>query len=148
MEIADFIQFGLLLAAIISIYISQKRDKKQRKLEMFAEYTRRYQDIFMNMPEDIYDGTANVDTKTKRYMRLYFDLCSEEYHLWQDKVVPEKVWNLWVEGMQIACNHQIYKCSWDALKEEYSQDFMRYFERNVINNKQSTNDNKESTFNS
>jgi len=55
---------------------------------MFAEYTRRYQDIFLNMSDDIYDGTAKVDTRTKRYMRLYFDLCSEEYQLWKGNVVP------------------------------------------------------------
>ena len=91
MEIADFIQLGLLIAAIVSICISQMRDARQRKLEMFAEYTRRYQDIFMNMPDDIYNGMAKVDNRTQRYMRLYFDLCSEEYHLWKEKVVPDKV---------------------------------------------------------
>lgn len=137
MEVADYIQLGLLIVAIVSIYISQKRDAKQRKLEMFAEYTRRYQDIFMNMPDDIYNGEARIDTRTLRYMRLYFDLCSEEYHLWQDKAVPNNVWGLWVEGMQIACNHQIYKHSWDALKGEYNRDFWLYFERNVINHKTS-----------
>lgn len=68
---------------------------------MFAEYTRRYQDIFMNMPDDIYNGTAKIDTRTKRHMRLYFDLCSEEFHLWQNKEVPDEEWNLWVEGIQI-----------------------------------------------
>lgn len=133
MGIADIIQLGLLIAAIASICISQNRDTKQRKLQMFAEYTRRYQDIFMNMPDDIYDGTAKVDNRTQRYMRLYFDLCSEEYHLWKEKVVPDKVWNLWVEGMQIACKHQIYKNSWDAIKGEYSREFWLYFEKNVIN---------------
>lgn len=135
MIIADYIQLGILVAAIVSIYITQRRDAKQRKLQMFAEYTRRYQDIFLTMPDDIYSGEATIDARTKKYMRLYFDLCSEEYHLWQEKVVPDNVWNLWVEGMQIACNHQIYKKSWDAIKGEYNQDFWLYFERNVINHK-------------
>lgn len=133
MEISNLIQLGLLIAAIISICISQKMDIKQRKLEMFAEYTRRYQDIFMNMPDDIYNGEAKVNARTMRYMRLYFDLCSEEYHLWQDKIIPPKVWRLWVEGMQITCNHKIYKRSWDAIKGDYSREFWLYFEKNVIN---------------
>lgn len=105
MEISDYIQLGILVVAIASIVVTHIMDAKQRKLQMFAEYTRRYQDIFMNMPDDIYNGTAKIDTRTKRYMRLYFDLCSEEFHLWQNKEVPDEVWNLWVEGMQIACNH-------------------------------------------
>lgn len=135
MEIADYTQLGLLIVAIVSIFVTQQRDAKQRKLQIFAEYTRRYQDIFMNMPDDIYNGTAKIDTRTKRFMRLYFDLCSEEYHLWQDGTVPDNVWQLWLEGMQIACNHQIYKNSWDAIKGEYSREFWQYFEKNVINYK-------------
>ena len=137
MEISDFIQLGILVVAIASIVVTHIMDAKQRKLQMFAEYTRRYQDIFMNMPDDIYNRTAKIDTRTKRYMRLYFDLCSEEFHLWQNKEVPDEVWNLWVEGMQIACNHKIYKNSWDVIKGEYNKDFWLYFERNVINHKTS-----------
>lgn len=133
MELNDIIQFGLLVVAVAAIICTQITANRQSKLQMFAEYTRRYQDIFMNMPDDIYNGTAKVDTRTKRYMRLYFDLCSEEYHLWREKVVPDKVWNLWLEGMQIACNHRIYKNSWDAIKGEYTREFWHYFERNVIN---------------
>lgn len=132
-ELNEIIQFGLLMVAVAAIIITQISANKQNRIQMFAEYTRRYQDIFMNMPDDIYDGTAKVDNRTQRYMRLYFDLCSEEYHLWKEKVVPDKVWNLWVEGMQIACNQQIYKNSWDVIKGEYSKDFIQYFERNVIN---------------
>ena len=28
--------------------------------------------------------------KTLRYMRVYFDLCSEEYFLWKSKHIDEK----------------------------------------------------------
>ena len=58
METSDIIQIGILLVAIIAIVFSQYSDRKQRKLQMYAEYTRRYQDIFMKMPDDIYNGTA------------------------------------------------------------------------------------------
>lgn len=97
MEISDFIQLGILVVAIASIVVTHIMDAKQRKLQMFAEYTRRYQDIFMNMPDDIYNRTAKIDTRTKRYMRLYFDLCSEDFHLWQNKEVPDEVWNIWLK---------------------------------------------------
>ena len=35
MNIADFIQLGLLFVAVASIYVSQQKDTKQRKLQMF-----------------------------------------------------------------------------------------------------------------
>lgn len=135
MELNDIIQIGILAVAVVTIICAQRTANKQNRLQMFAEYTRRYQDIFLNIPDDIYNGTAKIDARTKKYMRLYFDLCSEEYHLWKAKVVPDNVWDLWLEGMQIACNHQIYKNSWDAIKGEYSREFWLYFERNVINYK-------------
>ena len=144
MNMADYIQLGILVAAIVSICISQRMDIKQRRTAMFAEYNRRYQEIFLNMPDDIYKGDVKVDKRTKKYMRMYFDLCSEEYHLWQEKIIPDKVWNTWVEGMQIACNHQIYIDSWKALNGEYNRDFWLYFERNVINHKPSYYEKKES----
>ena len=60
MSIADFIQLGLLFVAVASIYVSQKKDTKQRKLQMFAEYTRRYQDIFLQIPDDMFDNQTGA----------------------------------------------------------------------------------------
>ncbi|MBQ8058511.1 MAG: hypothetical protein IJ199_01665 [Prevotella sp.] len=136
MNIADFIQLGLLIVAIVSIYISQQKDTKQRKLQMFAEYTRRYQDIFLQIPDDMFDNkTGKLNLRIKKYMRLYFDLCSEEYHLWQEGEIPDKVWNIWVEGMQIACNNKTSRNAWNLLKGEYNREFWRYFQNNVIDKK-------------
>ena len=135
METNDYIQLGILMVAIIAIIFSQWSDRKQRKLEMYAEYTRRYQDIFMKMPDDIYTGKATIDERTKKYMRFYFDLCSEEYHLWQERFVKDSVWELWMEGMQIETDHEIFHKAWDAIKNEYNPDFRNYFEENVINKK-------------
>ena len=131
----DWIQIGILAAAIISILYSQWNDRKQRKLQMYAEYTRRYQDIFLNMPDDIYNGTAEIDERTKKFMRFYFDLCNEEYHLWQEGFVKNKVWQLWVEGMQIETKREIFQKAWGAIKNDYNPDFRNYFEENVIKNK-------------
>lgn len=138
MEIGNLIQLGILFVAIAAIVFSQWSDRKQRKLEMYAEYTRRYEDLFRNMPDDIYNGTTVIDDRTKKHMRFYFNLCNEEYHLWQDGFIKEKVWELWVEGMQIETQPTIYKNAWDAIKKEYNPDFRSYFEENVINKKYET----------
>lgn len=114
----------------------------QFQLQIFAEYTRRYQDIFLNMPDEIYAGKTDNETTTKKYMRLYFDLCSEEYHLWKEKsvwgarVVPDDVWHIWLAGMRVTCKHGIYNKSWEKVKNEYNEDFVKYFEDNVISYKE------------
>lgn len=137
MELANIIQLGILIVAVAAIIYNQIIANRQNKLQMYAEYTRRYQDIFLKMPDDIIDGTAKEDVITKKYMRLYFDLCSEEYHLWKDKAIDDDVWKLWVEGMQIECTPPLFKQSWDALKDNYGQNFQHFFERNVINHSMS-----------
>ena len=75
---------------------------KQLKQSFFAEYTRRYQEIILNFPENINDDGFDYDalesgTKDKvlRYMRVYFDLCSEEYHLHCDGSLEWDVWLTW-----------------------------------------------------
>lgn len=137
MSISDIIQIGILLVAVITILCSHSNESKQRKLQLFSAYTRRYQDIFMNMPDDIYSGEVSINDRTKRYLRLYFDLCSEEYHLWQDGAIPPQVWDLWIDGMRIAVKHSIYRKSWIALRDEYNEDFKSYFETSIINYKTS-----------
>lgn len=143
-NISDLIQIGILFVAIIAIIITEINSRKaikatldtamqQNKLQMFAEYTRRYQDIIINMPDEVYAGTIKMsDIKAERYMRLYFDLCSEEYHLWRNGQIPEDVWKQWKEGMQTATNQRHYKDAWNLLKGEYSHDFWSYFQREVI----------------
>lgn len=132
MSIDNLIQIGMLFVAVMAIISTQINEQKQRKFALYAEYTRRYQDLFLCMPDDVYNGSAKIDSRTIKYMRLYFDLCSEEYHLWKQNGISDKTWELWREGMQIATNHDVYRRSWDAIKGEYSQEFWLYFEREVI----------------
>ena len=133
MELANIIQLGILIVAVAAIICNQIIANRQNKLQMYAEYTKRYQDIFLKMLDEIIDGTAKVYAITTKYMRLYFDLCSEEYHLWKDKAIANKVWELWIEGMQTECAPPLFKQSWDVLKDYYGQDFQHFFERNIIN---------------
>ena len=65
-------------------------NNKNTRLAFFSEYTKRYQDIILNFPENIIDDNFKFDSlskverdKTMRYMRVYFDLCSEEYFLYK-----------------------------------------------------------------
>lgn len=132
MSIDDLIQMGLLVIAILSVLCTLWIDRKQRRFQLYAEYTRRYHDFFMNIPEGIYNGTADMDSNTKRYMRLYFDLCNEEYHLWKSGQVNNSVWQLWLEGMQIAMQHTIYRKAWKTLSSEYNLPFRKYFEHNML----------------
>ena len=133
---SDCIQLGILLIAFFTMLFSQYNIMQQNKLMIFSEYTRRYQEIFLNMPDDIYKGTAEVDERTHRHIRLYFDLCSEEYHLRKKRTISKDIWKKWIEGMRISMRSAIYRTAWDNLKMDYNEDFRDYFEHEVVNYKE------------
>lgn len=125
---------------VATLYVSMREiqnvNKKvlmQTRKMFFAEYTKRYQEIIINMPDNVFAGTASINDTTLKYMRLYYDLCSEEFHLYKEGLVPEDVWKNWVEGMRTTTNLQLYRQCWDKLKFQYNKEFWRYFENNIIN---------------
>lgn len=132
MDFNSIIQTGMLLAAVITIIVSYLNSREQNRLMLYAEYTRRYQDIILNMPDCVYDGLPIMYSQTERYMRLYFDLCSEEFHLWKGGAIPNSEWKLWKEGMQMETKKDIYIMSWDKLKTYYAPPFIDFFDTEVI----------------
>lgn len=105
---------------------------KQSRNDFFAEYTKRYHDIILHMPDEVFEGSAKAEGATLKYMQLYFDLCSEEYHLHEKGLVPDGVWNNWKEGMEITTHVELYKRSWDRIKGNYNKDFYLFMEREVL----------------
>jgi len=91
--IGNLISTFTAIVAIIGLIYQSRSTRKQVKLQNFIEYTKRYQEIILNFPENIneenfsFDGMdTEVRTKTMRYMRAYFDLCFEEYTLHEKKI--------------------------------------------------------------
>ena len=136
-QIVTALIYAATLIATIVISVRQNRNAneiamKQSRNDFFAEYTKRYHDIILHMPDEVFEGTAKAEGATLKYMQLYFDLCSEEYHLHENGMVPDKVWNNWKEGMEITTHLELYKKSWDRLKKNYNPDFKRFLEGDVL----------------
>lgn len=107
---------------------NQDLQTKQAQQTFFAEYTRRYQDIILHLPGD------EKDPPLLKYMQLYFDLCSEEYHLHQMGLIEENVWKLWVEGMQDAMKRPSFQNAWkNPLGQHYSdQGFISFVNNELL----------------
>lgn len=109
----------LITTIVIAFRQNRKADEiamKQSRNDFFAEYTRRYQDIILHMPDEVFEGTAKVDGATLKYMQLYYDLCSEEFHLHENGLVPDDVWDNWKEGMEITTHIELYRSRGTDLK--------------------------------
>ena len=97
METSDILQLGIMLSTAAALLFTVSNFRKQLQLNFFAEYTKRYQEIILRFPESINQDAFDFDTLQKndrditlRYMRAYFDLCSEEYFLWK-KVISTMI---------------------------------------------------------
>jgi hypothetical protein len=96
---------------------------KQQKLIVFMDYTKRYQEICLNFPETINEAEFSFDDldsvpreKTMRYMRAYFDLCSEEYHLHLQENIDKATWKEWESGIKYALSKKAFRDAWLTLR--------------------------------
>ena len=142
MSTADWIQtFALLVALfalLVSIFFNRKQLKifnDQLRLNFFSDYTKRYQEIVLNFPEDInrpvfdYEKlSVEVRNKTLRYMRVYFDLCSEELHLWKNGNIESDTWENWQEGIEFAFSKKAFRDAWKIIRldTKYYPDFSKW----------------------
>ncbi len=108
--------------------------REQNQIQMFAEYTRRYQDIIMNMPKSVYEGDETLDKNILRYMSLYFNLCSEEYDLYTKGAISSDVWAKWLTVFKVTMQRPIYQLAWDSEKLNYDYSFCIFMD-NLISSK-------------
>ena len=155
MDIANWIQsIGILitLTSLIIVVMHNRRQLQifndQLKLNFFSDYTKRYQEIILNLPDNIsqpdfdYAKLRNEErSKTMRYMRAYFDLCSEEYDLWRAGYVHDRIWHNWKQGIEFAFSKKAVIEAW----KESSGDSMYYPEFSKWINSIIIKDRKEST---
>ena len=148
MTASNWIQLGMLIISLCTFigtmvlgshqYKSAKKSmqdsldmtQNQIKQQFFAEYTRRYQDIIVKLPMPFPEEVQICEIKEP--LRLYFDLCSEEFYLHDKNLIYDEVWEFWTEGMRQIMGNNKSKCVWRMLKRNYNVKFCTFFENHVI----------------
>jgi len=146
MNLTDFIQFVIMILTAVALIVTVRNFKKQLQLNFFAEYTRRYQGIILNFPETINEKDFSFSdlspkdrSHTLRYMRAYFDLCSEEFFLWQSKYIGEKTWREWKSGIVYAFSKPAFREAWAIVhKDTIYYDEFALFVKDCMKNIQKT----------
>lgn len=107
---------------------------KQHRFQFFSDYTRRYQDLILHMPSDI-DNLPLDNNTVQTFMRLYLDLCSEEFFLHSHSVIDDEVWVLWTEGMKTVMKREKFQTAWKSLGSFYhDQSFVNFMHHQIIDN--------------
>ena len=156
MSTADWIQsigiFIALIGIIVAIYYSRKQMKelnRHLKLHFFAEYTKRFQEIMLNLPENIMHDDFDLDklnpddqSKTMRYLRSYFDLCSEEFDLWKEGNIEKRIWNNWEEGIKSKMSNKTFIIAWQKSNYDsyYYPKFSKWMNKIISENQKKHKD--------
>jgi hypothetical protein len=113
----------------------EEAQSKTLQLTFFAEYTKRYQEIILNLPENLDDESIldDKEEKAKRYLRVYFDLCGEEYFL-HTKIIDREVWGEWEQGMKATFNKKAVLKYWRSIEKSSYSDFDKFVNEVLIKN--------------
>jgi hypothetical protein len=124
-----------MLSTAGALFFTVRNFRKQLQLNFFAEYTKRYQEIILNLPESINEKNFDFDklsdeerNHTLRYMRVYFDLCSEEYYLWKSGHIDDRTWQEWESGIKYAFSKTSFREGWKRIRMDtiYYKEFSSF----------------------
>lgn len=130
------------IIAILSFFYGFIKIRQDLQNKFFQDYTKRYYDIMSKLPFEVH--TQEIDfselnkdkTEILKYIMLYFDLCSEEYHLFLEKKINKKVWNEWKSGIENNFRKKTFVNAWFKITENkytgYYPNFTKLVEKELI----------------
>ncbi len=120
----ELFQYLGLLVAVCALLWSVWESGKQSKLHFFTIYTGRYHEISIHFPVDIESESftfEKLDKETQesllKWIRAFYNLCSEEHYLFTTKQAPKRAWKLWEDGMKSSFPKPAFKESWKTLSK-------------------------------
>jgi polyphosphate kinase 2 (PPK2 family) len=136
-----FLSIGLIVLSvlIIGVWVLWRQGGKiyqQLSLRNYAEYSRRYEAILVNFPNDIKASTFNLKGRPDyeqimRFMRVYVDLSYEEWYLSKQGLVGRKMWESWKMGVEAMFSRPAFQQAWLVIKQDskYGTDFAAFLEQ-------------------
>ena len=143
-EVTEVVSIIGVLITAFALWFTVRSFRKQLQLNYLSEYTKRYQEIILNFPESINQEcfrfvslSKDERDKTLRYMRAYFDLCSEEYFLKRQNNIDDATWNEWKTGMQFAFSKSAFRQAWKILRLDkiYYGEFTKFVNDTLLRRK-------------
>lgn len=150
MELSDIVATLALVASLFSIWIQDRGVRKQLLVANVSEYTKRYQEIILNLPKSVVFKDFNFESldveeqdKILRYMWIYFDLCYEEFSIYYDlRLINKKLWERWKSGMVSSFSRPAFQQCWYLISynTKYPSSFVQ-FVNHIIKNDSTENKN-------
>jgi hypothetical protein len=124
---------GLLLVAL-TLLQTARIHRQSTDAQIFLEFTSRFNALLefqrILAHEDLknsYKKSPAVDSA----VCSYFDLLSQEYHLNQEKILRDKIWNVWQDDIKLIVDSPLMREAWaQTVHRRYTHhsDFCCYVE--------------------
>ena len=129
--------FISIAIAAFSLWQSSKYNRRQWNFNTFTHYTKRYDDIMGQFPDRGYAVRFELDREilSNNEMRLavlrYLNMTSEEYYLWRDKYLDDRVWRIWEPEIKRTLKSPLFQREWQNLKGEFKsyKEFSNFVEQ-------------------
>lgn len=123
-----------VIVAVFAVCWPLRKLNQQLTLQYFADYTKRYQEIIQQFPEDVNEAGIKIDKDrgdyqtTMRAMRMYCDLCYEEWYLNKRGFIDSQIWEEWRCGMDKAFSKSAFQQAWAIVVRDtrYGAEFERF----------------------
>lgn len=109
----------------------------QMHAQLFLHFTQRYDEILQSFPDSgrefrlSVDGDLPAESADLRLAVLrYLNLCSEEFYMKEQKLLPPKVWEYWQAELERTLRSPLVQREWPYLKSEFASygEFRLYLE--------------------
>ena len=118
-----------VVAPIIRNYISLRFELKKnhtfRRQKLFEEYSKRYCYLISSLIESTSSFQNNFDKnkpQQRRYALEFFMLISEEFFLQEEKLIDERIWNIWDQGVDFHLKKNFFMTAWNYCQNEVDFD--------------------------
>ena len=115
-----------ILFGIYTFFSGVRSYNKQMNAQVFLQYTQRYEEIMKSFPKNGWAARINSDEalpepsdEISLCALRYFNLCSEEYYLYQDKYLSKRVWGIWEKELVRTLRTPLFRREWIRLRDEF-----------------------------
>jgi hypothetical protein len=124
--IIKFLTLLSIVAGIYTFYRGAKNYDNQMNAQVFLQYAKRYDEIMNSFPKSARLARINSNKALPKQngeltvcALRYFNLCSEEFYLYQSKYLSQKVWDIWRDEMIRTWRTPLFRREWVKLVDEF-----------------------------
>lgn len=104
------------------LFQKQKLEEDKFFLESFEKFNKRFYELRDELQATIVNDNSQDPDVLKSVIHKYFDLCLEEFQLFNRGRIPEQTWRYWAQGMHYFLQFPVMEKYWIKMKVEKLDD--------------------------